>query len=159
MRQELFSENVNKCRTQLYAIAFTILKNETDTEDAVCNAILKAYEHIDELKDDGKFKAWISTITRNEALQIIRKRLALPGNEKIEALIGSSYDNHDELRDVVKNLNEEYRIVIELYYYGDLSIKEIGEILNISIGTVKSRMHRGREMLKELLDLRKERNL
>ena len=155
MRREFFCENVNKYRTQLYAIAFTILKNETDTEDAVCNAILKAYEHLDELKEPGKFKAWLITITRNEALQIIRKRLSLPGNEKVEALLGASYDNHDELWDVVQNLKEEYRIVIVLYYYGELSIKEIEEVLNIPIGTVKSRMNRGREMLKELLEKKK----
>ncbi len=155
MRREFFCENVNKYRTQLYAIAFTILKNETDTEDAVCNAILKAYEHLDELKEPEKFKAWLITITRNEALQIIRKRLSLPGNEKVEALLGASYDNHDELWDVVQNLKEEYRIVIVLYYYGELSIKEIEEVLNIPIGTVKSRMNRGREMLKELLEKKK----
>ncbi|MBQ4068744.1 MAG: sigma-70 family RNA polymerase sigma factor [Lachnospiraceae bacterium] len=157
MRREIFSENIDNYRLQLYAIAFKILKNETDAEDAVCSAILKAYEHIDELKDMDKLKSWLITITRNEALQLIRKRFALPGNEKVEALVGASYDDHDELWDIVQELNEEYRSVIILYYYGNLSIKEIGEVLNIPIGTVKSRMNRGRDMLKERLPIAKKK--
>ena len=77
MRRLEFCELVKTYRYQLYVIAFAILKNEEDAQDAVCSAILKAYEHIDQLKNPHKFKAWMITITKNEALHIKRRRLEL----------------------------------------------------------------------------------
>lgn len=147
-----FCELVKKYEKQLYAIAFTILKNEADTEDAVCNAIQKGYEKLYQLKSPYKFKSWITTITRNEALQIKRKRVDLPGNEKLEAMLEATFDHHSELWDIVQELPEEFRIVIVLYYYNELSIREISKILEIPVGTVKSRMNRGRKILKDALD-------
>lgn len=152
MKRSEFCELIKEYEKQLYAIAFTILKNEADTEDAVCNAIEKGYEKLGQLRNPNKFKAWITIITRNEALQIKRKRVALPGNEKLEAMLEVTIDHHDELWDIVQKLQEEYRIVIVLYYYNELSIYEISKILNIPVGTVKSRMNRGRKILKETLN-------
>ena len=151
MNRTEFSEQVNKYRNQLYYTAFTILKNEDDAQDAVCSAILKAYEHLDQLNDKRKFKAWIITITRNEALQYQRKRLELPGDGKVESMLPPAKDNYDELWDIVQNLSEEYRIVIVLFYYDDLPIKDIAKILEIQVGTVKSRLNRGREQIKAAL--------
>lgn len=152
MREKEFSEKVHTYKEQLYFIAYAILKNEADTEDAVCNAILKGYEHIGELKNPQKFKAWMITITKNEALQLKRKRLNLPGDEKVEAMLAPVQDNYNELWDVVQELKEEYRLVIVLFYYNHLSIKEIAQVLNIPTGTVKSRLSRGKELLRGALD-------
>lgn len=152
MNRSEFCELIKEYEKQLYAIAFTILKNEADTEDAVCNAIQKGYEKLEQLRNPKKFKAWITTITRNEALQIKRKRVELPGDEKLDAMLEATIDHHDELWDIVQGLQEEYRIVIVLYYYNQLSIYEISKILNVPVGTVKSRMNRGRKILREALD-------
>ena len=152
MNKTEFGEKIQAYKEQLYYIAYAILENEADTEDAVCNAILKGYEHIEELKNSKKFKAWMITITKNEALQLKRKRLNLPGDEKVEALMTPVQDNYNELLDVVQGLREEYRLVIVLFYYNHLSIKEIAQVLNIPIGTVKSRLSRGKELLKDVLD-------
>ena len=78
-------------------IAFAILKNEEDAQDAVCSAILKAYEHMEQLKNPHKFKAWMITITKNEALHIKRRRLELPGDEKVEELLEPVRDHYNEL--------------------------------------------------------------
>lgn len=152
MNRSEFCELIKEYEKQLYAIAFTILKNEADTEDAVCDAIQKGYEKLEQLRNPKKFKAWITTITRNEALQIKRKRVELPGDEKLDAMLEATIDHHDELWDIVQGLQEEYRIVIVLYYYNQLSIYEISKILNVPVGTVKSRMNRGRKILREALD-------
>ena len=152
MKRTEFCENIDKYKEQLYIIAYAILKNETDTEDAVCNAILKAYEHLNELKNPQSFKSWMITITKNEALHIKRKRLNLPGDDKVEEMLSPVLDSYNELWDVVQNLKEEYRLVIVLFYYNNLSLKEISKVLNIPIGTVKSRLNRGRELLKTVLD-------
>lgn len=152
MRRFEFCEQVKIYRYQLYVIAFAILKNEEDAQDAVCSAILKAYEHIEQLKHPDKFKAWMITITKNEALQIKRRRLELPGDDKVEELLEPVRDHYNELWDVVQSLPEEYRLVIVLFYYNELSLRDIVKVLDIPIGTVKSRLNRGRELLKRALE-------
>lgn len=152
MKRMEFSEQINIYRYQLYVVAYTILGNEDDAQDAVCSAILNAYEHLDQLKDSRKFKAWLITITKNEALQLRRKRMELPGDEKVEELLEPVRDSYNELWDVVQNLKEEFRLVIVLFYYNDLSMREIAQILDIPVGTVKSRLNRGRNLIKEALE-------
>lgn len=151
MKQTEFCERVSQYRYQFYITAYTILGNETDAEDAVCNAILNGYEHLAQLKNPKKFKSWMLTITRNEALKLCRKRMELLGDENVERLLPPTYDRHNELWDIVQTLKEEYRIVIVLFYYNELPLKDISGVLDISIGTVKSRLDRGRKLLKDAL--------
>ena len=151
MKQIEFCERVSQYRYQFYIAAYALLKNEADAEDAVCNAILNGYEHLAQLKNPKKFKSWMLTITKNEALKLCQKRMELPGNENVEQLLPPTYDSHHELWDIVQTLKEEYRIVIVLFYYNDLSLRDISKVLDISIGTVKSRLDRGRKLLKDAL--------
>lgn len=152
MKASEYCEYASKYRKQLYVTAYAILKNEADAEDAACNAILKGYENLHQLKYPNKIKPWLLTITKNEALKIQKKRLNLPGNEALEDMAHSVYDSHNELWDVIQGLKEEYRLVIVLFYYSRLSIKDISSVLNIPVGTVKSRLNRGREFLREELE-------
>lgn len=146
-----FCECVKKYRDNLYIMALAILKNETDAEDAVSNAILKGYENIAQLRAVHKFKPWMLTITKNEALKIKKKRLVLPGNETVEALMQPVRAHYDELWDVLQQMKEEYRLVIVLFYYEGLSIRDISEVLDIPVGTVKSRLNRGKAELRDAL--------
>lgn len=151
MKQIEFCEQVSQYRYQFYITAYALLRNEADAEDAVCNAILSGYEHLAQLKNPKKFKSWMLTITKNEALKLCGKRMELPGDETVEQLLPPSYDKHNELWDIVQTLKEEYRIVIVLFYYNGLSLRDISEVLGISVGTVKSRLNRGRKLLKDAL--------
>lgn len=151
MREIKFCECVSKCKSDLYMIARAILGNDADTEDAVSNAILRAYENLDKLKNPNKFKPWILTITKNEALKIKKKRLELPGNDTLEAFLEPVEDHHDELWDIIQSMKEEYRLAIVLYYYDGLSLRDISDVLNIPLGTVKSRLSRGKEILRNAL--------
>ncbi len=152
MKRSDYCECINQYRNQLYTVAYAILKNEMDAEDAACNAILKGYEHLHQLKNPRKFKTWMITITKNEALKIRKKRLALLETEKVGDLIEPTYDSYNELWDIVQSLREEYRLVIVLFYYNDLSIRDISHVLDIPMGTVKSRLNRGKELLRNMLD-------
>lgn len=152
MKRADYCEYINQYRNQLYTVAYSILKNEMDAEDAACNAILKGYEHLHQLKNPRKFKTWMITITKNEALKIRKKRLELLENEKVGDLIEPTYDNYNELWDIVQSLREDYRLVIVLFYYNDLSIRDISHVLDIPVGTVKSRLNRGKELLRNMLD-------
>lgn len=152
MEAKKFCENVNKCRDNLYIMALAILKNETDAEDAVGNAILKAYEHRDQISALHKFKPWMLTITKNESLKIKKKRLYLPGDEVVEALAKPVDAHYDELWDVLQQMKEEYRLALVLFYYGSLSLRDISDVLEIPVGTVKSRLSRGKAELRETLE-------
>lgn len=152
MKQMEFCERISQYRYQFYIVAYAILENEADAEDAVCNAILSGYEHLVQLKNPNKFKSWMITITKNEALKLRRKRMELPGDENVERLLPPVQDSHNELWDVVQTLKEEFRIVVVLFYYNNLSLRDISGVLGIPVGTVKSRLNRGRELLREALE-------
>lgn len=152
MRRTEFCEYVDQYRNQLYVTAYTILENQTDAEDAVCSAILKGYEHLEQLKNPRKFRPWMLTITKNEALKLKEKRLELPGNENVEKMLTPIHDSYNELWDMIQALKEEYRLVIVLFYYDELSVRDISDILDIPVGTVKSRLKRGRGLLKKGLE-------
>ncbi|MCH5266009.1 MAG: sigma-70 family RNA polymerase sigma factor [Lachnospiraceae bacterium] len=152
MEVKKFCEYINKYRDNFYIMALAILKNETDAEDAVSNAILKAYENRGQISAFHKFNPWMLTITKNEALKIKRKRLALPGNEKVEALLKPVQAHYDELWDVLQQMKEEYRLVVVLFYYDGLSLRDIAETLDIPVGTVKSRLNRGKAELRDALE-------
>ena len=154
MKKTKYCDNIIKYKSDLYMIARAILKNETDTEDAVSNAILKGYESIEQLKNPHKFKQWMLKITKNEALRLKKKRLDLPGDDAVEAMLKPVEDHYDEMWDIFHQIKEEYRLVVVLFYYDDLSIQDISKVLNIPIGTVKSRLNRGKEALKNALEKR-----
>lgn len=152
MEAKKFCESVNKYRDDLYIMALAILKNEADAEDAVSNAILKAYENMEQIRAFHKFKPWMLTITKNEALKIKRKRLYLPGDEAVEALSKPVMAQYDELWDILQKMREEYRLVVVLFYYEGLSLRDISDVLDIPVGTVKSRLNRGKAELREELE-------
>ena len=151
MTKKKFCDYIYIYKRDLYIIASAILKNSADAEDAVSNAILKGYENLDQLRDVRKFKPWMLMITKNEALKLKKKRLELPGNEMVEAMLKPTQDRYDDLWDVIRKMKEEYRLVVVLFYYEDLSIRDISGVLNIPVGTVKSRLNRGKEELKQAL--------
>ena len=152
MEAKKFCESVNKCRDDLYIMALAILKNEADAEDAVSNAILKAYENRGQISAFHKFRPWMLTITKNEALKIKKKRLYLPGDEALEALSKPVMAHYDELWDILQKMKEEYRLVIVPFYYSGLSIQDISDVLGIPAGTVKSRLSRGKAELRKALE-------
>lgn len=152
MTKDEFYERVAEIKKELLAIAGAILRNEMDAEDAVSNAILRGCENLEQLRDVEKFRSWMLTITRNEALKMKRKRFALPGDEMVEAMLSPVQDQYDELWDIIQGMKEEYRQVVTLFYYGELSLKDVAKNLDIPVGTVKSRLNRGKKMIKKELE-------
>lgn len=149
-QKEQFSQLVLKHKDSLFFTARSILRNDADAEDAVCNAIMKAYENFSQLREHDYFKSWITRIVINEAYTICRKNKNTQSME--EMLTEPSYtDYHDEMWEIVNSLDEEFRTVIILFYYNDIPVKEIAEHLKIAPGTVKSRLNRGRQKLKDLI--------
>ena len=148
---ETFVRLVQEYTPNLYILSLGILHNPEDAQDAVSESVLKAYEKIHTLRRPESFRAWIMQIAANEAKQIYAKNKRLSPVDNVENYMPDFEDEHHELWDVVMGLDVGYREVIILYFYEQLSIKEIGKILHVPEGTVKSRLSRGKKQLKEKL--------
>ena len=142
MTKEEFIGLIKKYKGQMYRFAFSIVKNETDAEDVVAETIKKAY---------GKFKRWIMSILANEAKRMMSKRNKEILTDDSNTFENNYYMNDLELKHLVNSLPAEFREVVILYYYERFTVKEIAQILEVSVGTVKSRLSRAREKLKLLL--------
>lgn len=148
---EKFVELIQEYTANLYRLALGILHNPSDAEEAVAETVLKAYEKMYTLRRAECFRAWIMRIAANEAKKVWAKSKRTAPVEDIGEYMPAFLDEHHELWDVVMKLDVVYREVIILFFYEQLSIKEIGKILGIPQGTVKSRLARGKKQLKELL--------
>lgn len=151
--KEEFVRLIEINKLSIYRFAKNILKNDVDTEDVVSEAILKAYKNKSKLKEINSFKSWIMRIVVNECYDLIKRNNKFDLTNDVDTLNLVHNDNYEiSLREIVKQLNYEYSSVITLYYYEDMSIKEISEVLEIAEGTVKSRLNRAKEKLKVLLE-------
>lgn len=147
-----FAEMIQETKISLYRISKSILKNEADVEDAISETILKAYVNLDRLKDQNSFKSWIMKILVNECYSIGRKYKRLDLTDDMEVFEGTYEDKADNsLISYVNSLKPEYRAVVILFYYEDLSIADISSVLKISNGTVKSRLFRAKSKLKTII--------
>ena len=147
--KDAFLSLIDENRLGIYRVARGLLNNKEDIEDALQNTIIKSYEKIGTLKKDEFFKTWIIRILINECNLILRRNKKTVFLDKLEN--EESYSNdygNIELTSVVNSLSEELRITTVLYYFEDMSTKEISEMLNVAEGTVRSRLARAREKLK-----------
>ncbi|WP_373899404.1 RNA polymerase sigma factor [Haloimpatiens sp. FM7315] len=151
--KETFVDLVSQNKISLYRIAMSILKNEANVEDAISETIYKSYNNFYKLKDVNSFKPWIMKILVNECYSIIKKNKNIKLIDDFSIYNNSYEDSHDTgLMEYVNRLEEPFKAVVILFYYDDLSIKSISNILNISEGTVKSRLSRSKAKLKNMID-------
>lgn len=148
---ETFCRYVREYMPGLYRLAYAVLNNREDAEDAVSESILTAYEKLHTLRRPECFRAWIMQITANEAKKIYAKNKRTAPTDNVEAYMPEFYDEYHELWDIVVKMEVIYREVVILFYYEQLSVKEIGRVLHIPEGTVKSRLSRAKKQLKKEL--------
>ncbi|WP_334292591.1 RNA polymerase sigma factor [Alkaliphilus peptidifermentans] len=167
---KILFETYNK---KVYKIAYYILKNEQDAKDTVQEAFINAYRKIDTLKEHDKFGSWISTIAlniardkykarKNEVLTDEYENIITFGDftEELQEDIVIRKELNLELLEQINQLKYHYREVIFLYYYLELSYEEISQCLEVSLGTVKSRLSRAKLILKKkILASEKEKSI
>ena len=133
----------------------SILKNDDDTCDAIQETLVSAYKNLKSLREPQYFTSWIIRILINKCYDIIKKNKKITYlNEKMQVEEDAYYEmycNDSELEYVLKQLDENLKTVVVLYYYDDLPVADIAEILNIPEGTVKSRLSRARDKIYTIL--------
>ena len=151
-KNDLFCANVEQHKLNLFRFAKSILRNNEDAMDAVSEAILNAYIHLDTLRSQDKFKPWIMRILANEAYKICATRKRVVYIEEISDLTTSdSIDDTLVLWSAVDALSDDLRATVVLFYYDGFSVKEISKIIGVSQGAVKTRLSRARNKLQLIL--------
>jgi RNA polymerase sigma-70 factor (ECF subfamily) len=154
LNKNLFIDRVLEAERTLYHVSKTILSVDQDCEDAVQSAILKAYEKLNTLKEVQYFKTWIIRILLNECYRLKRREQpSVSYEECFEFVKAEDEEDFSELYLAIKKLPERIRITVVLYYVEGYSVKEIKQILKIPAGTVKSRLAKGRKLLKNRLEI------
>lgn len=150
-RNEHFCSCISEYKCNMFRLAKSILHNDADAEDAVSEAIMEAYKSLPTLRNTKSFKPWIMKILINESYALSNRRKKEIVCSDMEISDEAVVDENKELWNTVNGLDEEFRIVTVLYYYEDLSLKEICKVLDLPMGTVKSRLSRARNKLKDIL--------
>lgn len=158
-----FNHKLLSLKDNLQYFAYSLTANHEDANDLIQDTYLKAIVHKDKFDPATNLKAWIYTIMKNTFINKYRKDI------KVNTIIDSTKDlyylnnsgqsdivmpdskyNHAELVKVIDNLEDEHRIPFQMHFQG-YKYKEIAETLNLSIGTVKSRIFFSRKKLMEKL--------
>lgn len=146
-----FSREIEKLGPTLFRVAFAILRNRTDCEDAAQNAVLKAYRNLDTLKERRYFKTWLIRILKNECFDTLKRhRPTLDVEGQGELSYEMAVPDLD-LNRAFDRLSPEERLTITLYYYEGYDTRKIARITEVSEGTVRSRLSRGRASLRAML--------
>lgn len=150
--REAFIRLIRYVENSLHNTAKSILKKDEDVADALQEAILKAYKSLDSLREPSFFKTWIFRILINECKKILASRSRNVSMADLPAAISILHEyEHVDLREAVERLEEQQRMVVVLYYFEDMPVKQIAETLEISESAVKMRLSRARNTLLDKL--------
>lgn len=168
--QSAYADIVSLYQQSLYQVCYRMLGNKEEAEDAAQEAFIKAYIHLHTYDQKRKFSTWLYRIATNLCIDRIRKKkpdyyldAEVPGTEGLDMYSQLSTDEllpeeelermelQERIQYEISRLPDKYRAVIILKYIEELPLQEISDILDIPLGTVKTRVHRGREALRKQL--------
>ncbi len=168
--QNAFAEIVELFQDKLYRICYRMLGNQHEAEDIAQEAFVRAFINIHTFDTNRKFSTWLYRIGTNLCIDRIRKKkpdyyldAEVAGTEGLNmySQIASKeelpeqevlkMEMQDRVQYEISRLPDKYRAVIVLKYMEDLPLQEISDILEMPLGTVKTRIHRGREALRKQL--------
>ena len=165
-KEERFAETAIVHMDSIYRAALYMTKNETDAQDLVQDAYLRAYRFFDSFEEGTNCRAWLLKILRNTFINSIRRRKrqlhVVSLSEMSEYGMEPSSDStpedgvfgglfNDEIITAMNKIPAEYRSAILLADVERLPYREVADIMDCPIGTVMSRLHRGRKLLRESL--------
>lgn len=161
-----FEQLMRRHESRMYAVAVRMCGNREDAQDCVQDAMLRVYRALDRFKGQSSFSTWVYRITMNTCLDELRRR-KVRASTSLDTLLESGWSPSDEtdtperhalrseqrtaLAKAIAELPEDMRSAIVLRELQGLSYEEISEVLTVNVGTIKSRISRGREKLRQLI--------
>lgn len=164
MRMQSFLEELYETHAKtVYWAAYSVSRNSNSAKDAVQNVFLNALRHIETLEglSAEQRRAWLYRAGVNSSIDILRRnKRSIPTEDAGYAVadpaqgpevLTESKETSNEVQKAVRALPKKYREPIMLYYFAELDYKKIAVLLQMNEGTLKSRMSRGRELIKKQL--------
>ncbi|MGG1519944.1 RNA polymerase sigma factor SigW [Paenibacillus oryzisoli] len=170
-----FAELVELYKDKIFHLAYRMLNNKQEAEDAVQETFLRVYTNLHRYDENQKFSTWIFRIGTNLCIDKLRRRrntysldaemsdgegadfyAMLPSDDDTpeEQLIVS--ETQAQIHRAIASLPEKYKSVVVLRYLHDMSLQEISDVLDMPVTTIKTRVHRGREYLRKKLEQEEE---
>ena len=147
---EIISRDLDDYGDMILRHAYSYMKNIHDAEDILQDVFVQLMKNIDIFQGNDHKKSWLITVTRNMCKNKLKSSWFKSREELIELPYYDEYKNDDIIEAVMK-LPLKYREVIHLFYYEDYSTAQIAEIVNKKESTIRSLLHRGRNILKKML--------
>ncbi len=165
---DAYDEIVRRYQERLWSLLFKFCPNQSDLEDLVQNAFIKAFQKIHQWRPTGTFKNWLMRVAVNTGYDYFRQRKNEPialaqrsaRDSDIDPLAllaeqveeNSSHPNAELIALLLASLRAEDRLLVTLYYYEGYTLPEISEQLNWGLSKTKVKCHRARKKLEELLE-------
>ncbi len=156
---DAWGEIVRRYQGATYGVALGILKNGADAEEITQDAFVRAYQKLDLYDMSKKFSTWLFTLTANLAKNRLRReRFMAPLKDTFQLFGGEDPadaaerdERRSHVQEALASLDEKYRMPLVLRFYGELDYQEVADALGIPEGTVKTRIHRGKQALQDRL--------
>lgn len=159
--QQVYADLVDKHKSYAYTIAFKILQNRPEAEEAAQDAFIKAYHNLAGFNRESKFSTWLYRIVFNTSISYKRKNrqqfqslenTVIEYSQEAEGMLEKT-DKKKFLNQALSKLNEADRTALSLFYLEEFSLEEIAEITGMMANTVKVRIHRARQRLADELKI------
>lgn len=157
---EAWGEIVSRYKEAVFGLCLGFLRNRADAEDIAHDAFIRAYENLRRYHLEKKFSTWLFTIASNLCRNRLRYRRYHPVVASPDSTDGgidpaaavAREDRRARIKEALDQLPSGYRAPLVLRYYNELSYREIAELLSLPEGTIKTRIHRGKVILKEKIE-------
>jgi RNA polymerase sigma-70 factor (ECF subfamily) len=157
-----FEAFVRRYQDMVFATAVRLLGNPAEAEDVSQTVFLRAFQRFDAIGSSPAAAGWLKTVTRNACLNHLSRyrarlrffsELERPDGEDFEPAVEQTAEADDvvQLEEALRRLPDHQRVPLVLFHFEDASYQEIAETLGVSVGKVKTDIHRGREALRKLL--------
>lgn len=160
--QFAFQQLMHRYAGAVYNVAYRMLGNAQEAEDASQEIFLRAYTRLDSFDRERRFSTWLLSIASNYCIDRLRRRrfswltlddvaYTLPSRERGPEHQALAQERQERVQTALRNLPDHYRLVLVLRYWQDLSYEEIRQITGLSESALKTRLHRARHLLAERL--------
>jgi RNA polymerase sigma factor (sigma-70 family) len=164
--QSAFAQLVEKYQNYIFTLVLRFTDNREDAEEIAQDVFVKAYRALADFRGDSKFSTWLFTITRTTCLSFLRKKkldtqsldnektgLQVENRESaFNANLVEQKSRHAMLNRSIAMLSPDDAQVLTLFYKGDQTLEEIGKIMRLDPNTVKVKLHRARQRLKDKME-------
>jgi RNA polymerase sigma factor (sigma-70 family) len=164
--QSAFALLVEKYQNYIFTLVLRFIENREDAEEIAQDVFVKAYRSLADFRGDSKFSTWLFTITRTTCLSFLRKKkldtqsldnertgLQVENRESgFNANLIEQKSKHAMLNRAIAMLSPDDAQVLNLFYKGDQTLEEIGKIMRLDANTVKVKLHRARQRLKDKME-------